>query len=634
MFDDLDKYIAVFLTGLLVTYLITPAVRKLAVRHGVVDKPDERRPHKHPTARGGGIAVVLGVFAASALALVCNWSSVTASWWQHYFAASILLAVVGVIDDIRGMRAIVKLAGQTLAALLMAMSEDIRFGSFLGFDLPPILDYAVVVFYIVAVINAFNLIDGLDGLASGLAIISATGLCGVFLIGHAHGSVLVLLALIGACLGFLRYNFHPATIFLGDTGSMFLGFTLGVISLQTFNKNTFLLSLTIPLLVLGIPIYDSLLAVWRRSVRMWLPGTNSDGTAKKRGIMQPDVEHLHHRLLKMGLSTRRAATSLYVINIGLVGLGLLLTTFKSHTAGIFLFALMAVVYVFMRRLAVIELQDTGRVILTGLHRPTRSTFKALSYPIWDMLCLTGTMAFIMWMIESVRVDFLHTWFLELPIWVTPTFSLLATSRTYVTVWPRARVLDVMLLVATLQLGLLISLGLALLIDQPNAQQWLVRALVLAGISHPLIISSRVFYRVVEELMSHFRSSSSQKAVERVLLYGAGGRCQLFIKERDFNNSATYDGSVVVGLIDDEPLLGSQWVYGYQVLGTSKDLPNLIARHKINRIIVTATLGADAHAFLREIARQHHLLISEWRFSNDKLNVNHPETLPSILQKNA
>ncbi len=325
MFEDFDKYIAVLLTGLLVTYLLTPLVRKLALRYSVVDKPDARRPHKYTTARGGGIAVVLGVYAASALAIACGWSNILPGWWEHYFAASIILAIVGVIDDVRGMRPLVKLGGQSLAALLMAMS-GIRFGNFFGLELPPLVDYAMVVFFIVAVINAFNLIDGLDGLASGLAIISATGLCGVFLIGHMHGSVLVLLALIGACLGFLRYNFHPASIFLGDTGSMFLGFTLGVISLQTFNKNAFLLSFTIPLLVLGIPIYDSLLAIWRRSVRMWLPAQNPDGTPKRRGIMQPDVEHLHHRLLKMGLSTRRAATSLFLLNTGLVIFGLLLAT--------------------------------------------------------------------------------------------------------------------------------------------------------------------------------------------------------------------------------------------------------------------------------------------------------------------
>ncbi len=286
----------------------------------------------------------------------------------------------------------------------------------------------------------------------------------------------------------------------------------------------------------------------------------------------------------------------------------------------------------MRHLAVIELHDTGRVILTGLRRPTRSTFKALSYPLWDMLCLAGVVALIMWMIEAVRVDFVHTWFLELPIWVTPTFSLLALSRAYVTVWNRARVLDVLMMVGTLLIGLLISLGLALLIDPANASRWLVRALVLAGLSHPAILASRVFYRIVEEVLSCFRASDSQNGVERILLYGAGGRCQLYLKERDFNNSATYDGGIVAGLIDDEPLLRFQWVYGYQVLGTSKDLSSIITRLRINRLIVTATLRPESHAFLRDIARAHHLKISEWRFADYIIPTDQPKNLTLLCAR--
>ena len=189
------------------------------------------------------------------------------------------------------------------------------------------------------------------------------------------GSIVLLVALAGASLAFLRYNFHPATIFLGDTGSMFIGLVLGVISLQTVTKNTFFLSMTIPMLVLGVPIYDTLLAVWRRSVRQIVSGREAAGTEKRAGIMQADMDHLHHRLLKSGLSTRRVATILCILNGGLVGFGLLMATFKSHAYGIFLLALLAAVYVLLRRLAVIELRDTGKMLLTGLRRPTHSQFQ-------------------------------------------------------------------------------------------------------------------------------------------------------------------------------------------------------------------------------------------------------------------
>ena len=611
MFGDLDKYILVFLTGLVVTYLLTPVVRSLATRYGVVDKPDARRPHKRITARGGGIAVVIGVQVACLMAVAFPWPKLAGGldwvWWQKYALASLILLIVGVIDDIRGMKALVKLSGQVLAALVMWFSGT-RFGQLLGHDLPDPVDCILVVVWLVAIINAFNLIDGLDGLASGLAIISAIGLCGILLMQKVPGDVLLLLGFIGACLGFLRYNFHPASIFLGDTGSMFIGFTLGVVSLQTFTKNTFLISMTIPILVLGVPIYDALLAIWRRSVRSWMSGQNS---GPRHGIMQPDVEHLHHRLIQSGLSTQRVATFLYILNGGLVTVGLMLMLFQSHAAGIFLIALLAGVYVLMRQLAVIELRETGRALLMGLHRPTHATFKALAYPVWDMFWLAGSLALIMWVIEGQRVDFWHTWFVDLPVWVTPTFSLLALSRTYVTYWPRARLRDVLMVLIWLQAGVLFSLGLALVIEPSASMKWIVRAILVAGISHPVLVASRLFYRCVEELVLWLKRQGDPGETERVLLYGAGVRAQLFLKDRALRIAKNFDGRLILGFIDDEKYLHFQWVYGQLVLGGLTGLPALIERQKINRVIIVAELSPGSRRAIEEIAVQTGIRLSDW-----------------------
>jgi UDP-GlcNAc:undecaprenyl-phosphate GlcNAc-1-phosphate transferase len=613
MFGDLDKYILVFLVGLTVTYLLTPVVRSVAIRFGVVDLPDARRPHKRPTARGGGVAVVLGVQVACLVAVLFPWPKVTGAldfgWWEKFALASLVLLVVGVVDDVRGMKPWIKLGGQVAAALLMWFSGT-HFGQLLGHDLPAPVDCALVVIWLVAIINAFNLIDGLDGLASGLAIISAVGLSGILIMQKAPGEVLLLLGFIGACLGFLRYNFHPATVFLGDTGSMFIGFTLGVVSLQTFNKNTFLISLTIPIMVLGVPIYDALLAIWRRTVRSWMNDGKSPGV--KRGIMQPDVEHLHHRLSKSGLSTQRVATFLYIVNGGLVTVGLLIMLFQSHAAGIFLIALLAGVYVLMRQLAVIELRETGRALLMGLKRPTHSTFKALAYPVWDMTWLAGSLALIMWFIEEQRVDFWHTWFMDLPVWVTPTFSLLALSRTYVTHWQRARLRDVLMVLFWLQTGIIFSLGLALVIDPLAAGKWVLRAVLVAGISHPVIISSRLVYRCIEELVFWLkRHGDAAVETERVLLYGAGIRAQLFLKDRAMKTSRHPDTRQILGFIDDEKALYFQWVYGFPVLGGLKELPRLIERRKINRVIIVSELVPESRVAIQEIAAQNKIKLSEW-----------------------
>lgn len=613
MFGELDKYLLAFFSALVVTYLLTPRIRAIAIRLGVMDLPNERRPHKQPTARGGGLAVVIGVHVACLVVLFIPGSfrseGFDLNWWLGFAPGSVILLVVGLLDDIRGLRPLTKLAGQVAAAALVCASGT-TFGSILGFSVPPLLDGILAVLWIVAVINAFNLIDGLDGLASGLAVISATGLCGIMLLGNLPGVLVVLVALIGACLAFLRYNFHPATIFLGDTGSMFIGFVLGVISLQTVTKGTFILSMAIPMLVLGVPIYDALLAVWRRSVRRLLQGDN--GTP---GIMSADLEHLHHRLLRSGLSTRRVATVLFSINAGLMVFGLLLTTFKSHAAGIFLFALLLAAYVLMRHMAVIEIRDTGRFLLTGLRRPTHALFKALIYPLWDTACLLVCLAVAMWYLENVPATrFWHDWFLDLPIWVTPTISLLAVSRTYVTIWTRARVLDVLMLLFTLQIGLALSVCIALLIDPAETYRWLLRALVIGSAGHAAIVGSRIFYRCMEEIVVYLRSKSESTGDHtRVALYGAGGRCQLFLKERSFNNSSSFDGRTIVGLIDDEPTLHSKWVHGYPVLGGRRDLERLIARHDITGIIVTAGLPTETLDELRELARRLGVRLSEWSF---------------------
>lgn len=600
-----------FLTGLVVTYLLTPWVRTLAHRLGAVDLPNERRPHKRPTPRGGGLAVVLGVQSAYLVALALSARQADAidfGDWAAFARASLVLLIIGILDDVRGLRPLVKLAGQILAALIVWLSGA-HFGRLFGYALPPSVDCILVVLWLVAVINAFNLIDGLDGLASGLAIISAVGLCGIVTLGHLSSDVLVLAALIGACFGFLRYNFHPASIFLGDTGSMFLGFTLGVVSLRTLTKSTFILSLAIPLMVLGVPIYDEVLAVWRRSVRRWLARAPNSPT-RQSSLMQADLEHLHHRLLKAGFSTRRVGVLLFLLNAALVVVGLLITAFQSRAMGIFLLGLLALVYVLLRHLAVIELRDTGTVLLAGLRRPTYATARALGLPVWDMLCLSGAAALTMALLEPPQPNFWRAWFLDLPIWITPTFSLLASSRLYLTVWARARTRDLLTLIGILQGGLLLSLGILLLIDPGHPAQCLAKALLIGCLSQPAIVAVRISHRSVEELVAFFRSNSEPTPkAEHVVLYGAGAHCELFLKERAFRA----DGREIVGLLDDEPSLHDQWVYGYPVLGGLASLPQLIARHHFSGIIITADLAAQARQNLYQLARRHNLRLTEWRF---------------------
>jgi hypothetical protein len=183
------------------------------------------------------------------------------------------------------------------------------------------------------------------------------------------------------------------------------------------------------------------------------------------------------------------------------------------------------------------------------------------------------------------------------------------------------VLDVLMLVFTLQAGLLLSLGIALLIDPYNSSRWFLRALVIVALGNSSMVIPRVFYRCVEEGVLYLRSTSDLSlGAERVVLYGAGGRCQLFLKERGFHNSSSIDQRTIIGLIDDEPALHFKWVYGHMVLGGVRDLPQLIPHHRITGLVITTALRPESLLAAQALAWRHGLSLCEWRFESRSLDV--------------
>ena len=614
MLAPFAKYVCVFLTGFAVTYLLTPWVRKIAERRGVVDRPGERRSHTRPTARGGGVAVFAGVHAACLVALVVPWGKMVGGfdlqWWRWFFAASGMLLVLGLVDDVRGMRPWVKLGGQALVGSVLFFSGT-HVGGIFGYELPWYLDYGVTLFWLLAAINAFNLIDGLDGLAVGLAITSALGLCGYFILTRTPGHTLVLLALLGACLAFLRFNFHPATIFLGDSGSMFLGLMLGAVALETFNKGPFLLSIALPLLVLGVPFFDTSLAIWRRSIRMLLP--QGPAQAGQAGLMQADVEHLHHRLARAGLSVRRVALLLWTVNALLVLAGLSMMVAKQQAAGIFMLALLIGFYVVIRHVGGIELRDSATALLLGLQRPTPSRIWALVYPCWDMAWMAAAWAWALRLFPGPQGTLWNTWLLEVPLWVTPSFAALAAFRMYRVVWSRARANEALILGLALWSGLAVSMALALLLERDvNALTGLLRALTFATLSHPAIFCPRLRHLLKDALTPWLVAKRrAGKDSEKILLYGAGGRCRLFLRERFFPESRSLDAREIVGIVDEDPSLHARWAFGYKVLGGLEDLPGLVGDHRISGVVITALLKPETERALQALALEHRFRLTQW-----------------------
>ena len=295
-----------FILALAISFACTPAVRMLAIKIKAVDVPkDNRRMHKVPIPRMGGLAIFAG-FLVSVLFFVPLGTE-----FRSILIGALILVVLGIIDDIMALKPKTKFAGQIIAALIPALSGVSIHGivnpfvpgqySTLGiFSIP------LTVIWIVGITNAVNFIDGLDGLACGVSAIATVTM---FIIAVLFGETyiaLMMAALAGACLGFLPYNMNPAKIFMGDTGSMFLGYILATVSIQGLFKFYAVISFAVPFILLGLPIFDTGFAIVRRLLKGQSP-------------LQADRGHVHHRLIDLGFDQKQSVAILYAFS-ALMGL--------------------------------------------------------------------------------------------------------------------------------------------------------------------------------------------------------------------------------------------------------------------------------------------------------------------------
>lgn len=305
-----------FLLAFIVAFMTTPYTIKIAHKIGAVDVPkDERRMHKKAMPKFGGPAVILGFLVSVIYLLIVMSMENTINLFgpESYgmkllgmFLGIVVLSITCIIDDIVTIRPIVKLFGQLVAAII-AVSFGIRLGEFnLSFINNPLIEEIfsciITVVWIVGVTNAINLIDGLDGLSSGISVISAISLLVIFVLnGSPLVSIVLITALAGALVGFLPFNFTPAKTFIGDTGSNFLGFSLSIISILGVAKTYTFAVIVLPLIVLGLPIFDTLWAIIRRLIK---------GKSIK-AIFKADKGHLHHRIVAKGFGQKQAVLILY-----------------------------------------------------------------------------------------------------------------------------------------------------------------------------------------------------------------------------------------------------------------------------------------------------------------------------------
>jgi UDP-GlcNAc:undecaprenyl-phosphate GlcNAc-1-phosphate transferase len=350
-------------------FLVTPVVRDFARRRGWVDRPDGgRKLHPNPVPRLGGVAVLFAFASTCGILILLQqlgWigPEISARAYLHLLLGCVAVTAIGVLDDIFDVRPLHKMAVQAVAAAYLyvngyridAVSNPLSGNSVeLGW-----LSVPLTLLWFVGMSNAFNLIDGMDGLAAGVGLFSTTTLFIACVINERWEIAIVAAALGGALLGFLRYNFNPASIFLGDSGALLIGFALAAIAVRGSMKSSAVVAIAAPLMALAVPILDAGIAVFRRLVR-------------GHDVFEADGDHIHHRLLHMGLTPRRAVIILYAVAAAFGALSLFTMTSQSQVVGLVILASSVVTWIGIQQLGYAEVAEIQRTLRHGLGNERRS----------------------------------------------------------------------------------------------------------------------------------------------------------------------------------------------------------------------------------------------------------------------
>lgn len=347
-----------FLLAFITTFVVTPHTMRWAKKVGAIDIPNDRRVNKKPMPRLGGLAVISGFFVSIIYLLISTSIEGKINLFGEeayyvkligYVVGIIILGITCYIDDVKGIPSWIKLIAQIIAAIIVVASgiriENISIPFTEGkLVISGIASYVITICWIVGITNAINLIDGLDGLSSGVTLISCLSLLMVFALNESPLTAIILVtALAGALVGFLPFNFSPAKTFIGDTGSNFMGFSLAIISILGVAKTYTALVLIAPIIILGMPIFDTIFAIFRRIIK---------GKSLK-AVFKPDKGHLHHKLMAKGYTQRQAVLIMYGITaiLGMFAVILLESgIWKALSFALLVIAIVAIGYKDMSRL--------------------------------------------------------------------------------------------------------------------------------------------------------------------------------------------------------------------------------------------------------------------------------------------
>jgi UDP-GlcNAc:undecaprenyl-phosphate/decaprenyl-phosphate GlcNAc-1-phosphate transferase len=562
-------------------YSMTPWVTQFAMRIGAVDQPDARKIHQAPMPRLGGLAILSAVVLVLGLAPL--------AFGETWAIAPVLMSglivgllpIVGIsfIDDLRPVPARVKLlchlTGATLAVLigvslpdrLHVLGYELWIGPFAG---------PISVMWLVGITNAFNIIDGLDGLAAGLAFISAFAVSAVFVTSGQTPAALLPLVLAGAIAGFLPYNVYPARIFLGDTGATAIGFALGVMALKGGSTMSVGFAAATPVLIMGLPIADTLVAIARRLVRL--------GERQGGGVFHADRNHVHHRLLALGLNHRNAVLVLYALGILTAVVSYASLFVSNRESALLLLALITAGAIGLNRLGYDEFALLRRgTILRVYEAPVLRSSMFVVFVDIAFVCVSAYLAVALktddWLLQSERVTVLRLAVSLVPL----SIGVFWKTKLYEGSWRLATINDYAR--ATAACAIVVALSLVLWAWQ--FQTLPASLIVVYGlVSASFVVGSRAAYR----LLVNAERAPAPPAMP-ALIYGPNPGD--FAQARDLIDRAASFGLRPVGFLTSTADGHGQWLAGLKVCGAIDDLPRLARSSGAKAVILAGPRATPA-----------------------------------------
>jgi UDP-GlcNAc:undecaprenyl-phosphate GlcNAc-1-phosphate transferase len=559
---------------------LTPVVRVLARRWGFVAKPKVDRWHKQPTAMMGGVAIWLAVMGTY-LVLVPH----TKQGWVVVGAASFLF-LVGLIDDWLHVKPYQKLIGQVIGAAVV-----VNYGLILPWTRSLPVNMLITIFWLIGITNAINLLDNMDGLATGIAAIASCFLTFNFLTGNQMTEAVMMAVFAAALLGFLIYNSNPASIFMGDSGSMFIGFFLAgaaLVNVSGGRSRSFVPVLAVPILVLFIPIFDTTFVTILRKL-------------SGRAASQGGRDHTSHRLVALGMSERRAVWMLYGL-AGLSGfLAIMVREVKPDVSLALLAGFTLVLTLLGVYLAGVKGYDEEADVRAASETPLFAFLVDFSYKrrIFEVLLDVLLIVLAYWSAYAIKFEpfsdspawklFLRT----LPVLVVVRLAAFLFFGVYRGIWRYTGIDDLMAFAKAVGAGSLVSMMIVLFkfrFQGFSRAIFVIDALVMLL----LLAGSRIAFRFFRQVLPAVNTDKGR----RVLIYGAGDAGELLLRELLNNRELSY---APVGFMDDDPMKQGKVIHGFRVFGGNGMLGKIVSDHQIDQLLISTPRISEAR--LAEIARE-------------------------------